>query len=59
MLSRENSSISLIHIASKGEHMALTQQQKDLILKFLAVSAQKSILVKEVMKKDNQLYENS
>jgi hypothetical protein len=33
--------------------MALTQQQKELILKFLASSAQKSKLVKEVTKKDN------
>jgi len=39
--------------------MALTEQQKELILKFLAASAQKSNLVKEVTKKDNQFYENS
>jgi hypothetical protein len=39
--------------------MALTQQQKELILKFLASSAQKSSLVKEATKKDNQFYENS
>jgi len=32
--------------------MALTQQQKEQILKFLASSAQKSILVKEVTKKE-------
>jgi hypothetical protein len=32
--------------------MALTQQQKEQILKFLASSAQKSNLVTEVTKKD-------
>jgi hypothetical protein len=32
--------------------MALTQQQKEQILKFLACSAQKSNLVKEVTKKE-------
>jgi hypothetical protein len=32
--------------------MALTQQQKEQILKFLASSAQKSKLVKEVTKKE-------
>ena len=32
--------------------MALTQQQKELILKYFASSAQKSNLVKEVTKKE-------
>jgi hypothetical protein len=32
--------------------MALTQQQKEMILKFLTSSAQKSNLVKEVTKKE-------
>jgi hypothetical protein len=32
--------------------MALTQQQKELILKYLASSAKKSNLVKEVTKKE-------
>ena len=41
-----------MYITSRGEHMALTQQQKEQILKFLAASAQKSNLVTEVTKKD-------
>lgn len=36
----------------KGEPMTLTQQQKELILKFLASSAEKNSLVKEVAKKE-------
>jgi len=32
--------------------MTLSQQQKDLILKFLASSAKKSSLVKEITKKE-------
>jgi len=41
-----------MYITSRGEHMALTQQQKEQILKYLASSAQKSNLVKEVTKKE-------
>jgi len=42
----------LIILICNGDPMALNQQQKELILKFLATSAQKNKLVKEVIKKE-------
>ncbi|HUS99422.1 MAG TPA: hypothetical protein VMY59_03790 [Candidatus Thermoplasmatota archaeon] len=42
----------MITLIYDGEPMALNQQQKEMILKFLATSAQKNNLVKEVTKKE-------